>query len=179
MTSAPAASRSTVPRIVSGYPKSLAEPGHVEAAPRRVRGFWGGRVAFDTVDALYVWEWPNYPRYHVPLADRDASLLGELRHRVHHDGALAGTVRYSWDALDAWFEEDEEVFVHPRNPYARVDAPRSTRAVRDGVPVQGADVGLLVGRRRRQPSTPTSRGRLGQAPVIEMTTNTTTPSATR
>ena len=36
---------------------------------------------------------------------------------------LAGTVRFDWDALDAWFEEDEEVFVHPRSPYSRVDAP--------------------------------------------------------
>jgi hypothetical protein len=43
---------------------------------------------------------------------------------------LAGTVRFDWDALDAWYEEDEEVFVHPRNPYARVDALRSTRRVR-------------------------------------------------
>ena len=49
---------------------------------------------------------------------------------------LAGTVRFEWAALDAWFEEDEQVFVHPRNPYTRVDALRSTRTVRvelDGV----------------------------------------------
>jgi uncharacterized protein (DUF427 family) len=32
--------------------------------------------------------------------------------------------------LDAWFEEDEQVYVHPRNPYTRVDALRSTRSVR-------------------------------------------------
>ena len=43
---------------------------------------------------------------------------------------LAGTVRFDWAALDAWFEEDEQVFVHPRNPYVRVDALRSTRPVR-------------------------------------------------
>jgi len=43
---------------------------------------------------------------------------------------LANTVRFDWDALDAWFEEDEEVFVHPRNPYVRVDALRSTRRIR-------------------------------------------------
>ena len=45
-------------------------------------------------------------------------------------------MRFDWAALDAWFEEDEQVFVHPRNPYARVDALRSTRPVRvelDGV----------------------------------------------
>jgi uncharacterized protein (DUF427 family) len=38
-------------------------------------------------------------------------------------------VRFEWAALDAWFEEDEEVFVHPRSPYVRVDALRSTRTV--------------------------------------------------
>ena len=42
---------------------------------------------------------------------------------------LAGTVRFEWAALDAWFEEDEQVFVHPRSPYTRVDALRSTRTV--------------------------------------------------
>jgi len=49
---------------------------------------------------------------------------------------LSGTVRFEWDALDAWFEEDEQVFVHPRSPYTRVDALRSNRPVRvelDGV----------------------------------------------
>jgi uncharacterized protein (DUF427 family) len=115
---------------MSGYPKSLVETGHVEPAPRRVRGISGGRVVFDTVAALYVWEWPNYPQYYIPLADCDVALLDGLRHRVHHEGELDKMVRFSWDALDAWFEEDEEVFVHPRNPYARVDALRSTRTVR-------------------------------------------------
>ena len=43
---------------------------------------------------------------------------------------LKGTVRFEWGALDSWLEEDEQVFVHPRNPYVRVDALRSTRAVR-------------------------------------------------
>ena len=42
-------------------------------------------------------------------------------------------MRFDWSALDAWFEEDEQVFVHPRNPYARVDAIRSTRRVTVGI----------------------------------------------
>jgi uncharacterized protein (DUF427 family) len=49
---------------------------------------------------------------------------------------LNSTVRFDWAGLDSWFEEDEQVFVHPRNPYARVDVLRSTRSVRielDGV----------------------------------------------
>ena len=40
--------------------------------------------------------------------------------------------------MDAWFEEDEEVFTHPRDPYTRVDILASTRHVRvevDGVTV--------------------------------------------
>ncbi len=43
---------------------------------------------------------------------------------------LDDTVRFEWSAFDAWYEEDEQVFVHPRNPYTRVDALRSTRTVR-------------------------------------------------
>jgi uncharacterized protein (DUF427 family) len=39
-------------------------------------------------------------------------------------------VRFDWAAMDAWFEEDEQVFVHPRDPYTRVDAIRSTRSIR-------------------------------------------------
>jgi uncharacterized protein (DUF427 family) len=38
--------------------------------------------------------------------------------------------RFDWAAMDAWFEEDEQVFVHPRTPYVRVDALRSNRPVR-------------------------------------------------
>jgi uncharacterized protein (DUF427 family) len=118
------------------YPQMIIEAGHVEPAPRRVRGFKDGRVVFDTVAALYMWELPNYPQYCIPLDDVDASLLGGLRHRVVTEGPALGTVRFSWDGLDAWFEEDEQIFLHPRNPYTRVDAIRSTRDVRierDGV----------------------------------------------
>ncbi len=34
------------------------------------------------------------------------------------------------DALDSWWEEDDEIFVHPRDPYVRVDVLRSSRHVR-------------------------------------------------
>ncbi len=44
--------------------------------------------------------------------------------------ALHGTVRFEWEALDTWLEEDEPVFVHPRSPYSRVDALRSSSSVR-------------------------------------------------
>jgi uncharacterized protein (DUF427 family) len=56
--------------------------------------------------------------------------------RIYQDGPLAGYARIEWNALDAWYEEDAQIFVHPRNPYARVDAMRSTRHLQvsvDGV----------------------------------------------
>ena len=58
---------------------------------------------------------------------------GLRRRRRRRDGRPG---RFDWDALDAWYEEDEQVFVHPRNPYIRVDALRSHPHVRvelDGV----------------------------------------------
>jgi uncharacterized protein (DUF427 family) len=105
-----------------------------------------------------VWEWPNYPQYYIPLADIDHSVLVDVgtpqrlkRGTAHRHGLVVGdvtrphaarvyredappgltdTVRFDWAALDAWYEEDEQVFVHPRNPYVRVDALRSSRRVR-------------------------------------------------
>jgi uncharacterized protein (DUF427 family) len=41
--------------------------------------------------------------------------------------------------MDAWFEEDEEVFVHPRDPYTRVDTVHSSRQVR--VEIDGVTLG--------------------------------------
>jgi|SRR5581483_5256834 len=49
------------------------------------------------------------------------------------DGApaqLAGMIAFYWNRMDQWFEEDEEVFVHPRDPYHRVDIVASDRHVR-------------------------------------------------
>jgi uncharacterized protein (DUF427 family) len=143
---------------VNDYPKAIAGVDHIEPVPRRVRAMLGGEVVLDTTSALYVWEWPPYPQFYIPVADvRPGVLVDEdhpqklhrgtaRRHGLVAGGAsrpgaasvygddalagLAGTVRFDWAALDAWFEEDEEVFVHPRNPYSRVDAVRSTRTVR-------------------------------------------------
>jgi len=43
--------------------------------------------------------------------------------------ALAGYVAFDWSKVDAWFEEDEEVYVHPRDPFVRVDVLPSSRKV--------------------------------------------------
>lgn len=135
------------------YPQMAAARGRVEPAPRRVRGFAGDQLAFDTTAARYVWEVPYYPQYYVPWSDVREDLLVDEDHpqkvqfgqsrtyavaaagqsyasaaRVFDDGPVAGHVRFEWDAL-TWYEEDEQIHVHPRNPYARVDALRSHRHV--------------------------------------------------
>ena len=43
---------------------------------------------------------------------------------------LRDLIRFDWDAMDAWFEEDEEVYTHPRSPYARIDVLETSRHVR-------------------------------------------------
>jgi uncharacterized protein (DUF427 family) len=119
----------------SHYPRSPVAAGHVEPSPRRLRGVLDGATILDTQGALYVWEHPHYPQYYVPLADVDPAALERLGDsaRVVAEGdekAPAGTVRIEWDALEAWYEEDERVFVHPRSPYSRVEALRCNRTLR-------------------------------------------------
>ena len=46
------------------------------------------------------------------------------------DPHLAGHIAFKWHEMDAWFEEDEEIHVHPRDPYVRLDTVRSSRHVR-------------------------------------------------
>ncbi|TCO38989.1 uncharacterized protein (DUF427 family) [Kribbella antiqua] len=134
---------------MNDYPAPLVPPGGTAPVPRRIRATLDGRVVLDTQDAIYLWEFPPYPQYYVPLGDvadgvlTDTGETKEFEHgvaRVHtagsgrawvyDDGVAAGLVRFQWDALDSWFEEDEEVFVHPRSPYARCDAVRSGRHVK-------------------------------------------------
>jgi uncharacterized protein (DUF427 family) len=140
------------------YPQSIATVEQTEPVPRRIRATLGGMTVIDTTRALYLWEWPHYPQYYIPLEDISASALideqrtqrlsrgtvsvhglraGEVERphcvRVFTDSpieGLTGRARVDWDALDAWFEEDEQVFVHPRDPFTRVDALRSTRRIR-------------------------------------------------
>jgi uncharacterized protein (DUF427 family) len=57
---------------------------------------------------------------------------------IDEAAALKDHVTFRWNDMEAWFEEDDEVFVHPRDPYTRVDVVNSSRHVRievDGVTV--------------------------------------------
>jgi len=43
---------------------------------------------------------------------------------------LAGLATVDFSTMDAWFEEEEQIFVHPKDPYKRVDVLQSSRHVR-------------------------------------------------
>jgi uncharacterized protein (DUF427 family) len=44
--------------------------------------------------------------------------------------AIAGHFAFEWNKMDKWMEEEEEIFVHARDPYKRVDVLASARHVR-------------------------------------------------
>jgi uncharacterized protein (DUF427 family) len=46
---------------------------------------------------------------------------------------IEGYLAFYWRKMDHWYEEDEEVFVHPRDPYHRVDVLESSRHVKVSV----------------------------------------------
>ena len=131
----------------------------VEHGAKRIRVYLGGELVADTRHPLLVWEKPQYPTYYFPAADVRTDLLspgGEVSHSPSRgDGhaytvraggkeapgaalryqqsplaELRDTIRLDWHAMDAWFEEDEEVFTHARDPYTRVDILPSSRHVR-------------------------------------------------
>ncbi len=43
---------------------------------------------------------------------------------------LGAYLAFDWDKMDAWFEEDEEVYMHPHDPHKRIDILESSRHIR-------------------------------------------------
>ena len=62
------------------YPQMAVARGRIEPAPRRVRGFLGHELLFDTTAARYVWEVPYYPQYYIPLTDVRTEFLRDENH---------------------------------------------------------------------------------------------------
>ncbi|WP_171056272.1 DUF427 domain-containing protein [Paenibacillus sinopodophylli] len=61
--------------------------------------------------------------------------------------ALRGHVAFYWNKVDKWLEEEEEIFVHPRDPYKRVDAIASSRHIQvvlNGVTVADSKRPVIV-----------------------------------
>jgi uncharacterized protein (DUF427 family) len=124
---------------------------HVEPTPRRIRVRLGSRLVADSSRALLMVRFgpKGLPTYFLPredvapgaLVDESCGSDGESTWTVcaGPDRALGaawtdphpeltGHVTFSWRQLE-WYEEDEQVGVHARSPYGRVDTLRSSREV--------------------------------------------------
>ena len=132
---------------------------YIEYSPRRVRAYFDNQWIADSQKVLLVFETKRPPVYWFPITDVRMDLLkpkekapdasSETVHwrsnvkgkpvdnlawsYAEPTGALAaleGHIAFYWNAIDNWYEEDEEVYVHPRDPYSRVDTVHSSRHVR-------------------------------------------------
>ena len=90
--------------------QDLLEPSdHTTQCPFKGNAsYWSVRVG-DRVAENAVWSYPEPIDSAPPLADYLA---------------------FYWRMMDHWYEEDEEVFVHLRDPYHRIDLLASSRHVR-------------------------------------------------
>lgn len=122
-----------------------------------VRVLFNGEYIADSRHTLLLRAAGHTPRYYFPKDDvrmdlltptehaRPSDTLGEATYWTVQVGderasnaawsypdspELRDYVAFAWKKMDAWFEEDEEIFVHPRDPYTRVDALPSSRHVR-------------------------------------------------
>lgn len=117
-----------------------------EPSPRWVRAMFGGIAVGDSKHMMLLYEPGRLPLYCFPEQDVRTELLSastkanyfdmRVGTRTAKDAAwrfvapeLAGYVAFEWNAMDNWFEEDDEIFVHPRDPYKRIDVLRSSRHV--------------------------------------------------
>ncbi|KAL0060173.1 hypothetical protein AAF712_013020 [Marasmius tenuissimus] len=130
---------------------------HVEPCLKRVRALFGGTFIVDSRKAKLVWEHPRFPYIYFPkeevpqkyLKSRSGDkntfdvVVGSRKAEgavkvFEGDSKLSGLLKIEFWAMDGWFEEDEQIFVHPKDPYKRVDVLQSSRHVR--VEVNGVEV---------------------------------------
>lgn len=131
----------------------------IEPCAKRLRTYLGGQLIADTRSPLLVWEMPYHPTYYFPVEAVHTDLLvtdgqaqysptlgngilftvkgggrtapaSAIRYLDSPIEQLRAYVRFNWDAMDSWFEEDEEIFVHPRDPHTRIDILPSSRRIR-------------------------------------------------
>ncbi len=69
--------------------------------------------------------------WHVQVGDKIASDAAfTFRNPPGGGPKLEDHIAFQWNEMDAWFEEDEEVFVYARDPYKRVDVLPSSRHIK-------------------------------------------------
>ncbi|HLE98392.1 MAG TPA: DUF427 domain-containing protein [Gaiellaceae bacterium] len=94
---------------------------YVEPWPRRVRAILEDETVVDSERTVLMYESGALPRYAFPRSDVTID--------AEPEPAVDGYVRVPWSAADRWLEEDEEVIVHPHDPYHRIEVLRSSRLV--------------------------------------------------
>lgn len=145
----------TIP-VTTGKPAAEGST-RIEETGRWVRAYFGGLKVADSKRVLLVWEPRRLPVYYFPTQDVRMDLLRAAKggpgsekarfdlvvgSRIAENAAwrytdrspeherISDYVGFHWRQLEAWYEEDDEVFVHPRDPYHRVDVLQSSRHVR-------------------------------------------------
>jgi uncharacterized protein (DUF427 family) len=71
-------------------------------------------------------------RYHsLRVGDRTvADAVWYYPEPIENAPFLAGHKAFYWKLVDAWYAEDEQLFGHPRDPYARIDVYPTSRQIR-------------------------------------------------
>jgi uncharacterized protein (DUF427 family) len=103
---------------------------YIEPFPRRIRALVGDDVVIDTIDARLLHKQRRLPVWVFDPEEVRLEALPDDAITAHEDGLAKGLVEIRWDAVDQWLEEDEEVIVHPRDPYHRLELRNTSRAVR-------------------------------------------------
>lgn len=107
-------------RFTAAMPEQMS---YIEPFRRRVTATTQGRTVVETEHALLLHRPGQPPALAFPAGDVHGAPTEDC-------SDVPGFVTVPWDAVDAWFEEDEQMFGHVRNPYHRVDSLRSHRLLR-------------------------------------------------
>lgn len=94
---------------------------YVEPWPRRVRAVRDDGPIVDSERTVLVYESGRLPRYAFPKEDVTIEAAPEPE--------VDGYVHVPWSAAEHWFEEEQEIVVHPHDPYHRIEVLPSTRHV--------------------------------------------------
>jgi uncharacterized protein (DUF427 family) len=135
-----------------------------EPSQRWVRVELNGQFVADSKRAILAWPQGHMITYYFPIEDVNMNWLEPARFgsdgKQYYDlrvgdrlveaaawtypdpspelEPLRGFVTFKWSKMDHWYEEEEEIFVHPRDPHHRVDTVPSSRHVQvvlDGVTI--------------------------------------------
>jgi uncharacterized protein (DUF427 family) len=78
--------------------------------------------------------WPRPPEAKRVYTVRSGDAVAERAAWQVAEGSeqpeLEGYIAFAWQAMEAWFEEDDQIRVHPHDPYHLIDVRPSSRHVR-------------------------------------------------